>query len=326
MSRYWTTLDDLYAENLLEVNDEIEAVAREFQIKVSPAMQSQMLLASESQDISGREAIERQFIPSKLEANILPEELDDPIGDRRFTPVPGVVHRYEDRALLKVTQLCEVYCRFCFRKEMIGHKGDMLSKEDLAGAMNYFKEHTELWEVILTGGDPLVLSARRLSEVLNQLAEIDHVKSIRIHSRIPVISPEKITIELLDLLESIVDQGKAVTLVLHANHSAEFSEASRKVLLQLRKRGVLLLSQSVLLKDVNDNLEALESLMRTFIENGVKPYYLHQMDLARGTSHFVVENERGIALVNALKKSVSGICVPRLIIEIPEGEGKRVLA
>lgn len=322
MSRYWTTLDDLYSEGLLVPSDEITQVAKEFQIKISPTMQTQI----EKTKGCAQEGLLRQFIPSKSEANILPEELDDPIGDRRFTPVAGVVHRYEDRALLKVTQLCEVYCRFCFRKEMIGHKGDMLSKEDLANAYDYFREHTELWEVILTGGDPLVLSARRLSEVLHALASIDHIKSIRIHSRIPVISPEKITPELLQLLEDIVDNGKAVTLVLHVNHVSEFSVASRAALLALRKRGVLLLSQSVLLKGVNDTLEDLQALMRGFIENGVKPYYLHQMDLARGTSHFVVENERGIALVKALRETLSGICVPRLIIEIPEGEGKRVLA
>lgn len=322
MSRYWTTLDDLYSEGLLVPSDEITQVAKEFQIKISPTMQTQI----EKTKGCTQEGLLRQFIPSKSEANILPEELDDPIGDRRFTPVAGVVHRYEDRALLKVTQLCEVYCRFCFRKEMIGHKGDMLSKEDLANAYDYFREHTELWEVILTGGDPLVLSARRLSEVLHALASIDHIKSIRIHSRIPVISPEKITPELLQLLEDIVDNGKAVTLVLHVNHVSEFSVVSRAALLALRKRGVLLLSQSVLLKGVNDTLEDLQALMRGFIENGVKPYYLHQMDLARGTSHFVVENERGIALVKALRETLSGICVPRLIIEIPEGEGKRVLA
>lgn len=322
MSRYWTSLEDLYSENLLAESQEIETVAKEFQIKVSPTMQGQM------KDSIGAdyEALMRQFMPSALEANILPTELDDPIGDRRFTPAPGVVHRYEDRALLKITQLCEVYCRFCFRKEMIGQKGETLSKSDLALAMDYFRSHTELWEVILTGGDPLVLSPRRLSEALNALVEIDHIRSIRIHTRIPVISPEKITDELLELLESIVDRGKALTIVLHANHAAEFSSAAKQALLALRKRGVLLISQSVLLKGVNDTLPALTALMRTLIENGVKPYYLHQMDLARGTSHFVVENERGIALVNALRESVSGICVPRLIIEIPEGEGKRVLA
>lgn len=322
MSRYWTTLDDLYAEQLLTSTPEIEKVATEFQIKVSPTMQSQLAIA----DDSGSAALLRQFVPSALEANILPSELDDPIGDRRFTPVAGVVHRYEDRALLKITQLCEVYCRFCFRKEMIGQKGEMLSQADIAGAMAYFRSHTELWEVILTGGDPLVLSARRLKAVLDELVDIAHIKSIRIHTRIPVISPEKITPELLDLFESVVDRGKALTIVLHANHASEFSVEARAALLQLRKRGVLLISQSVLLKGVNDSLPALTDLMRTLVEHGVKPYYLHQMDLARGTSHFVVDNERGIALVKALRENVSGICVPRLIIEIPEGEGKRVLA
>lgn len=322
MSQYWTTLDDLYTEKLLEPGAEIEQVARSFQIKVSPTMQQQIVSASKED----RDALLRQFIPSVAESHILPEELDDPIGDRRFTPVAGVVHRYRDRALLKITQLCEVYCRFCFRKEMIGQKGENLTKSELQDALDYFAQHEELWEVILTGGDPLILSIRRLEEVLLALAAIPHLRSIRIHSRIPLISPDRISEELLTLLDKVMAQGKMVTVVLHANHAAEFSLEGRAALRALRSRGVMLLSQSVLLKGVNDHLPALKELMYTFVENGVKPYYLHQMDLARGTSHFVVSNEQGIALINALREEISGICIPRLIIEIPEGEGKRVLA
>lgn len=322
MSQYWTTLDHLYTEKLLEPGAEIDQVAQSFQIKISPTMQQQISRAKGEE----REALLRQFIPSIAENHILPEELDDPIGDGRFTPVAGVVHRYRDRALLKITQLCEVYCRFCFRKEMIGQKGENLTKSELQNALDYFAEHQELWEVILTGGDPLILSIRRLREVLLALAAIPHLKSIRIHSRIPLISPEKISPELLALLDEVMASGKMLTVVLHANHAAEFSPEGRAALRALRSKGVMLLSQSVLLKGVNDNLPALKALMYTFVENGVKPYYLHQMDLARGTSHFVVSNEAGIALINQLREEISGICIPRLIIEIPEGEGKRVLA
>ncbi|PWD86349.1 KamA family radical SAM protein [Ignatzschineria cameli] len=322
MSQYWTTLDHLYIEKLLEPGAEIDQVAQSFQIKISPTMQQQISRAKGEE----REALLRQFIPSIAENHILPEELDDPIGDGRFTPVAGVVHRYPDRALLKITQLCEVYCRFCFRKEMIGQKGENLTKSELQNALDYFAEHQELWEVILTGGDPLILSIRRLREVLLALAAIPHLKSIRIHSRIPLISPEKISPELLALLDEVMASGKMLTVVLHANHAAEFSPEGRAALRALRSKGVMLLSQSVLLKGVNDNLPALKALMYTFVENGVKPYYLHQMDLARGTSHFVVSNEAGIALINQLREEISGICIPRLIIEIPEGEGKRVLA
>ncbi len=322
MSRYWTSLEDLEAENLVDKSPALTEVAAQFQIKVSPVMQQQLASASQEE----RSAIIKQFVPTALEANILPSELSDPIGDKRFTPVTGVVHRYPDRALLKVTQLCEVYCRFCFRKEMIGKKGEMLSQEEIANAMDYFSQHQELWEVILTGGDPLILSVRRMRHILIALTQIDHIQSIRIHSRIPIISPELLTEDYLDLLEEIVDSGKAVILVIHANHPAEFSAAASGLLVQLRKRGVLLLSQSVMLKGVNDDLATLTQLMRTFIENGVKPYYLHQMDLARGTNHFVVEDAVAIALVNALRESISGICIPRLILEIPEGEGKKVLA
>lgn len=322
MSRYWTNLADLYEEGLLTETAELIEVAKAFQIKISPTIQKQL----ENVTADERDALIRQFIPSPLEANILPTELDDPIGDRRFTPIPGVVHRYKDRALLKITQLCEVYCRFCFRKEMIGQKGATLSESELKAAITYFQAHTELWEVILTGGDPLILSARRLQIVFEALCTIPHIQNIRIHSRIPIISPEKITPELLMLLENCIDQGKAITLVIHANHASEFSEDAKIILKKLRKAGVLLLSQSVLLKDINDSIPALTALMRAFIINGIKPYYLHQMDLARGTSHFVVEEARAIKLVETLRQEISGICIPRLIVEIPEGEGKRALA
>ncbi len=322
MSRYWTNLADLYQEGILTETAELAAVANAFQIRISPTMQKQLADVTPHE----KEALIRQFIPSPLEANILPTELDDPIGDRRFTPTPGVVHRYKDRALLKITQLCEVYCRFCFRKEMIGQKGATLSEAELQDAITYFQEHSELWEVILTGGDPLILSTRRLQGVFDALCNIAHIENIRIHSRIPIVSPEKITPELLALLERCIDQGKAITVVIHANHASEFSADAQIALKKLRKTGVLLLSQSVLLKDINDSIPALTALMHTFLRNGIKPYYLHQMDLARGTSHFVVEEARAIELVQQLRQAISGIAIPHLIVEIPEGEGKRVLA
>lgn len=320
MTKHWTTLEDLYQHKELSPSPELEQVSQEFQIKVSPTMQGQIA------DNSPDDPIYRQFIPSTEELNILPEELYDPIGDRRFTPVEGIVHRYEDRALLKLTQLCEVYCRFCFRKEMIGHKGETLSEEELINALNYIEQTPSLWEIILTGGDPLILSARRLERVFNALVKIPHIRHLRIHTRIPVVSPERISLAHLELIEKTIDAGLAISVVIHANHAQEFTPAAREVLLKLRRKGALLLSQSVLLKGVNDSYEALSELMYVFIEHGIKPYYLHQMDLARGTSHFTVEKERGRALIKALRKGVAGICVPTYIVEIPEGEGKRVLA
>lgn len=332
MTKYWTTLEDLYPQTQLSPSPELEKVSQEFQIKVSPTMQRQMAqnLAQESSNHEAKQnpidPIERQFIPSIEELNILPEELEDPIGDRRFTPVEGIVHRYQDRALLKLTQLCEVYCRFCFRKEMIGQKGVSLTREELTAALQYIRETPELWEIILTGGDPLILSARRLEPVFKTLIKIPHIRHLRIHTRIPVVSPELISPALLTLIKESIDAGLAISVVLHANHAQEFSEEAKQALLKLRRTGALLLSQSVLLKGVNDNFEALSQLMYTFIEHGVKPYYLHQMDLARGTSHFTVDPARGKALIKALRKQVAGICVPSYIVEIPEGEGKRVLA
>lgn len=318
MSRAWSSLEHLIAKGEVERTDALDAVAKSFQIRVSPQMQKQ--LGPERDD-----PIRMQFIPSEAEQTILERELYDPIGDHRFTPVEGVVHRYSNRALLKVTQLCEVYCRFCFRKEMIGDKGESLSDLELQAAYRYFAQQEGVSEVILTGGDPLILSNRRLEGVLSELSDIEHIKIIRIHTRIPIVAPHRIDESLVALLAALIDKGVTPIVVVHANHSAEFSSESNEALLKLRRAGVMLLSQSVLLKGVNDSLAALQALMEQFLAQGVKPYYLHQMDLARGTSHFVVEQERAIALIRALRASASGIAVPTLIQEIPEGEGKIAL-
>ncbi len=318
MSRAWTKLEHLIANKIVTPSEKMEQIADNFQIRISPLMQQRM--GEEADD-----PIRAQFVPSEAEATILPEELDDPIGDERHSPVEGVVHRYPNRALLKVTQLCEVYCRFCFRKEMIGNKGESLSRDELQNAYRYFSEHPELWEVILTGGDPLILSNQRLSSVLHSLAEIPHIKTIRIHTRIPFMNPDRIDETFLSLCETIMEQGTMIIMVLHANHIAEIGKEASDALLRLRRAGILLISQSVLLKGVNDSFEALKALFEGLLENGVKPYYLHQMDLARGTSHFVVEKEDAQSLIRQLRQKLSGISVPHLIQEIPEGEGKVVL-
>lgn len=324
MKRYWTNLSDLQAAGMIESIEPLAEVEKNFQTKIGPPLQTQ--IASFSEDDAAYRALTRQFIPAIEEKTILPRELDDPIGDHRHSPVEGVVHRYPDRALLKVTQLCEVYCRFCFRKEMIGHKGENLSQAELDTAYHYFESHPEVREVILTGGDPMILSNRRLMTIMRHLAEIPHIKVIRIHTRIPILNPERVDRELAEFLKSLrTEKGVQILVVIHANHAAEFSESARGAINCLLDHRVMLISQSVMLKGVNDNFKALSELMYTLVDFGIKPYYLHQMDLARGTSHFVVEEARAIALIHELREKVSGICVPHLIQEIPAGEGKKAL-
>lgn len=313
MARYWTTLKDLHNAKIINNTEALSSVADHFQIRVSPAMQA--VLKNDEKD-----PIYQQFIPSIHESLILDDEVGDPIGDIPYTPVTGIVHRYEDRALLKVTQLCAVYCRFCFRKEMIGQYGESLSKDELNDAFHYIETHPELWEIILTGGDPLILSVNRLTDILHRLSDIEHIQNIRIHTRIPVVSPEMITEELLTLFTAIQDKGKTITIVIHANHANELTDAVAVTMKQLQKNGIMLISQSVMLQGINDDFDTLANLMRRFIAVGIKPYYLHQLDFARGTSHFRVKEEKAVALIRELRLKLSGICVPVLIQEIPHGK------
>lgn len=268
--------------------------------------------------------IRRQFVPSPEELNILPGEAADPIGDTRHSPLPGLVHRYRDRVLIKAASTCPVYCRFCFRREMVGpEKGEALTKADLANILAYIAAHPEIFEVILTGGDPMMLSAVRARELTLAIAAIAHVKVIRWHTRMPVTRPDRITPAYADALAS---SGKAVFIAVHANHASEFTPEAIAACRLLASRGIALVSQSVLLRGVNDSLDALSDLMRAFLSTGIKPYYLHQLDAAPGTSHFRVPVEEGQALVRALRDTVSGLAVPHYVYDIPGGVSKASLA
>lgn len=316
VARSITTVDELVAAGLVAADDEAAAaaVAEHYAIAVTPAMTS-LINPSDPRD-----PIAAQFVPTAAELVRTEEERDDPIGDRPFTPLPGIVHRYPDRVLLKVVHVCPVYCRFCFRREMVGPQGDgTLTPEQLAVAMDYIRANAGIWEVILTGGDPLVLSPRRLAEIMLQLATIPHVKVVRIHSRVPVVDPEKIDAAMIDALKQ---GGKTVYVALHANHPRELSEAARQACARLVDAGIVMVSQTVLLKGINDDVAVLEELMRTFVENRIKPYYLHHPDLAPGTGHFRLSIKEGQALVGALRARLSGLCIPAYILDIPGGHGK----
>ena len=259
-----------------------------------------------------------QFVPDERELESQPEERADPIGDDAHSPVPGVVHRYPDRVLLKVVNVCAVYCRFCFRREMVGPGRGALTGAALTAALDYIARTPQIWEVILTGGDPLLLPPRRLKEVMTRLAAIEHVKVIRLHSRIPVVAPELITPALLRALRS----GKAVFMVLHVNHPRELSDEARAACACVIDAGIPMLSQSVLLRGINDDVETLGALMRTLVECRIKPYYLHHADLASGTAHLRLSIVEGQALMRALHGRYSGLCKPHYVLDIPGGHGK----
>jgi len=291
---------------------EFEAVAARYAVALTPDV-VELIDPAEPNDPIGR-----QFIPDPAELDSRPEEMPDPIGDDAHSPVAGIVHRYPDRVLLKPVSVCAVYCRFCFRRETVG-QGRALSREQLAAALDYIRAHREIWEVILTGGDPLVLSPRRLATIVKALAEIEHVKIIRVHSRVPVVVPARVTGALVRALKA---PGKATYVVLHANHARELTPAARAACARLIDAGIPMLSQSVLLRGVNDDAAALGELMRTLVECRIKPYYLHHGDLAPGTGHWRTSIAEGQALMRALHGRLSGLCQPTYVLDIPGGHGK----
>ncbi len=267
-----------------------------------------------------RDPIARQFIPDITELFPRPEERSDPIGDEAFSPIEGVVHRYPDRALLKLLHACPVYCRFCFRRAVVGPRGPAhLAPRALDSALAYIAAQPNIWEVILTGGDPLTLSPRRIGELMLRLKTIDHVKIVRVHTRVPCVDPGVIDAAMI---ESLGRSGKTVYVALHANHPRELTGAARAACARLIDAGVPMLSQSVLLAGVNDDIETLSALMRGFVEARIKPYYLHHLDLAPGTAHFRVDIERGRDLMRQLRGRLSGLCQPTYMLDIPGGHGK----
>jgi lysine 2,3-aminomutase len=292
----------------------LEEVAARYAVAITPAM-AELIDRNDPND-----PIARQFIPDPAELISEPPERADPIGDDAFSPVEGIVHRYPDRVLLKLTHTCPVYCRFCFRREMVGPGGRRaLAADQRDAAYGYIRQHPEIWEVILTGGDPLVLSAQALRGVVDRLAAIAHVKIIRLHTRVPVVEPERITGDLVAALHA---PGKTTYVALHANHSRELSPPARTACARIVDAGIPMLSQTVLLRGVNDDVETLSALMRAFVECRIKPYYLHHADLARGTSHLRTSIEAGQELMRQMRGRVSGLCQPTYVLDVPGGAGK----
>jgi lysine 2,3-aminomutase len=293
---------------------ELEKVAARYAVAVTPEIAA-LIDPSDPDD-----PIARQFIPSADELVSGPGENADPIGDEAHSPVAGIVHRYPDRVLFKLVHVCAVYCRFCFRREMVGPgNGTALAQAAYERALEYIRAHSEIWEVILTGGDPLMLSARRLTQIMADLAAIDHVRIIRLHTRVPIAEPVRISAEMIAALKVA---GATTWVALHANHASELTDKARAACSRFIDAGIPMVSQSVLLRGVNDNAAALEALMRAFVECRIKPYYLHHGDLAPGTAHLRTTIEHGQQLMRALRGRVSGLCQPDYVLDIPGGHGK----
>ena len=307
--------DDLVAAGLIapEARADVARVAQQYAVALTPHVVALIGAADDAR-------LARQFVPDARELERGPEERDDPIGDAVHSPVEGIVHRYPDRVLLKLLTVCPVYCRFCFRRETVGPGAEaVLSPAKIDAALAYIAGDPAIWEVILTGGDPLALSVRRLREVMLRLAAIPHVKVLRLHTRVPVVEPSRIDAALVAALRV---EGAATYVALHANHPGELNDDARAACARLIDAGIPMVSQSVLLAGVNDDVDVLAALMRAFVETRIKPYYLHHPDLAPGTSHFRCSIAQGQALTRALQGRVSGLAQPAYVLDIPGGYGK----
>lgn len=298
--------------------EDVAAVAARYAVAIPPAMTALIDTADPSDPIA------RQFVPSKAELTTTPDELHDPIGDAAKSPMTGIVHRYADRVLLKLANVCPVYCRFCFRRESVGLVGEAsLSSDDLIAAVAYVAARPEIFEVIVTGGDPLILSPRRIAEVSEAVAGIGHVQVIRWHTRVPVVAPERVTEDLITALTAAPSAaGRTVFIALHTNHVRELTAPARGAIARLVDAGIPMLSQTVLLKGINDDVASLEALMRALLACRVKPYYLHHGDLAPGTSHLRTTLEDGTRLMGQLRQRLSGAALPLYVLDIPGGHGK----
>lgn len=314
MARPLRSVGDLAAAGLVapERRADLERVAARYAVALTPD------LAGLIDPADPADPIARQFVPDARELVHAPEERADPIGDAAKSPIKGIVHRYPDRVLLTPVHVCPVYCRFCFRREKVGPGSEALTRAETGAALDYIRAHSEIFEVILTGGDPLVLAPGKLGALVAALGAIPHVKVIRLHTRAPVAQPGVVTPALAKALRS----DKAVYVVLHCNHPREVTKALTGAVLRLVKAGVPVLSQSVLLKGVNSNAETLEALFRALMAARIKPYYLHHPDLAPGTAHFRTDLAAGQALMRALRGRLSGLAQPTYVLDVPGGHGK----
>ncbi len=261
----------------------------------------------------------RQFLPADEESE--DGGLVDPIADEHYSKGKGIIHRYKNRILYTPTEVCPIQCRYCFRKNELLQNSDVF-KNNLEVAINYLENNPQVEEVILTGGDPLVLANHKIEQILEAFSKVPSVKMIRFHTRTPIILPNRLDDELLDLLKRYAHKFTILSLVIHTNHLSEWTPEFLYALQKLRPLGINLLSQSVLLKGVNDNWLDLKVLFSSLVANGVNPYYLHHPDPTKGAMHFMLSREEGELIYKKLKEESSGFLLPHYVVEQPNGAGK----
>jgi EF-P beta-lysylation protein EpmB len=258
-----------------------------------------------------RDPLLLQVLPVRGELQSYPNFVHDPVGDARATPIPGVIHKYHGRVLLITTGACAVHCRYCFRRHY-PYSDSHAANENWNDALEYLRTNADVREVILSGGDPLSLSDERLARLVIGLESIPHLKILRIHTRQPIVLPERVDDSLLSWMKKI--RMKTV-MVLHANHANEIDASVIEAIAALKTANITLLNQSVLLKNINDDVDTLTQLSWRLFENGVQPYYLHLLDRVAGAGHFEVSEDQATRIYRNLAGKLPGYCVPRLVRE-----------
>jgi lysine 2,3-aminomutase len=262
--------------------------------------------------------VRKQVIPRSGEMLVSEGEMLDSLGEDSHSPVAGIVHRYPDRVLFLVTDRCASYCRYCTRSRLVSNAQDYNFHPEFEQGLRYIEAHTEVRDVLLSGGDPLLLSDKKIEHLLARLREIKHVEFIRIGSRIPVFLPQRITPELCDVFK----RHGPVWMSIHVNHPKECTADLKAACERLSFAGVPLGNQSVLLKGINDDAEVMKALVQRLLRMRVRPYYLYQMDLITGGAHFKVDVRKGIEIIKALRGFTTGYAVPQYVIDAPGGGGK----
>lgn len=266
----------------------------------------------------------KQFLPSSNESLTESWGLKDPIGDQNFLVTGQLIHRYKNRALFIPTKVCPIICRYCFRKNEL-YNPEVFNTSDFENTLRYLNEHSEIEEIIFSGGDPFILSDNKIEFILSEFSKISHIKYIRFHTRFLTILPERFTDSLSNILKINAEKFRSINLVFHINHADEIDEQVKESLLKLKSTQCSLLSQTVLLKNVNDDEDTLKHLFMKLYENGIRPYYLHHPDQAKGTKHFYLSLEEGRKIYTTLKKSISTWALPHYVIDNEDGSGKKLI-
>lgn len=312
-----TTIDNV--EKVLDIKFpqekriEIEKTIEKFPLSITP-----YYLSLVNSDDYENDPIFKQAFPSVKELDILETDMADPLAEDKDSPVPGLTHRYPDRVLLHVCNTCSMYCRHCTRKRKVGDIDHVTSKNNLLKGIEYIKNHPEVRDVLLSGGDPFMLSDDYIDWILGEIRKIEHVEVIRIGSRMPVVLPYRITDELVEVLK----KHGVIWINTHFNHPKEITNSSKEALRKLAFAGIPLGNQSVLLADVNDCPRIMKKLVHKLVQNRVRPYYIYQCDLSEGLNHFRTFVGKGIEIIESLRGHTSGFAVPTYVIDAPGGGGK----